>query len=123
MKFMLVLALLALVASVAVGCGSRPVGCACLAVHVTGGANNTPLRDAQIWVIDAVNGDRQLVTQTGGDWLGLSEETCETTTHEFEVRRPGYVSQRFTHRSSIERVGCDPPPPPEPVREVHLQEQ
>lgn len=120
MKFMSVLAL---IASVAVGCGSHPVNCSCLVVRVTGGANNTPLRDAQIWVIDPVNGDRQLVTQTGGERLGLTEEACETTTHEFEVRRPGYVSQRFSHRSSVERVRCDPPPPPEPVLNVHLQQQ
>ncbi len=122
MKFAVLLALLA---SLTVGCiGTRPLACVCLEVRVTGGANNTPLSDVQFWVIDAVNGDRQISEPlfVGGKYY-LTEDACSTTQHEFEVRRAGYVSQRFSHRSSVERGRCDPPPPPDPPVTVQLQAQ
>lgn len=116
--------LLAFVAALAVGCiGNHPVGCSCLEVKVTGGANNTPITDAQIWLIDAVNGNRQLAATRVQNTIAISDEACSTTAHIFEVRKLGYVSQQFTHRSSIERLGCDPPPPPDPVVNIQLVAQ
>ena len=116
--------LLALIATLVTGClGNHPVGCSCLEVRVTGGANNTPITDAQLWLIDPVNGDRQLAATRVVNTVAVSDEACSTDEHVFEVRKLGYVSQRFTHRSSIQRLGCDPAPPPEPVVNVQLVPQ
>jgi hypothetical protein len=116
--------LLAFVAALAVGCiGNRPVTCACLKIIMTGGANNTPITDAEIWVIDDPSGPRPLPVGRYGNTYLIGDVACLTTEHRFEVRRPGYVSQQFTHRSLTEIRSCDPPPPPNPVVNIHLVEQ
>jgi hypothetical protein len=118
MKFMAFLALLALLA---VGCGSHPIACPCLEIRVTGGANNTPLRDAQIWLIDSVAGDQQFSAALVVDSLYIGGAACLPIAREYEVRRSGYVSQRFTHAPSVER-NCNSTPP-FPMVAVHMQAQ
>lgn len=111
--------LFALLSVWALGCGAHPIDCPCLEVRVTGGVNNTPLVDAQIWVIDPVDGDYRSGAAVIAGGLYIGGRACHPGSQEYEVRREGYVSQRFTYGPTTERR-CNSSPP-FPMVSVQLQ--